>query len=275
MPNWNMNNMVVKGRNENVKNVLRFIKENYLTEKILDKPEMYGYILDFEKYLPTPKSDKGEIIDGWYDWRLENWGCKWSPYSDQYNYLIVKYKDGKVEHFDEGGYNRPDKQFEFNESNIDKLLDIVDNIQEVEFNNSFETPWGPPCAIIRNWYEKYKGIELINKYYEPGCCFAGKIGFDENDMWIDEYYEGWIDEDFTTFLLEEDFESIEWYDDIIGEMITVMYEEEKGKEFVDKLIEKVSQQLLNEKENRKCAVLITEIQNKHHEYMINKKEKGN
>ena len=58
MPNWNSNYMNVKG---NGVNVLNFIKENYNTTRVCENE--YIYILDFEKFLPTPTDDKGEIID--------------------------------------------------------------------------------------------------------------------------------------------------------------------------------------------------------------------
>ena len=48
MPNWNSNNMIVKG---NVNDVLVFVKENFRTNKnpYTDKEE-FAYILDFEEW---------------------------------------------------------------------------------------------------------------------------------------------------------------------------------------------------------------------------------
>ena len=45
MPNWNSNYMDVKSKGNNVKNVLRFIKENFSTAKVQNEPEEYIYIL--------------------------------------------------------------------------------------------------------------------------------------------------------------------------------------------------------------------------------------
>lgn len=268
MPNWNLNYMDVKGKNENVKTVLNFVKENYNTERKEGKPEELSYVLDFEKYLPTPKDDKGEIIDNWYDWRLENWGCKWSPLSDQFNHLHVIYENGESRCYEYMA--RGDEEFEFNENNIDKLLDEVDKIKEISLDVTFYTPWCPPYNIIVNWSERYKGMELVNKYYEPGCCFAGKMGFENGEQFYDEGYDGWENEEYVEFLLTEGFENIETFMEIINCYITEMYMEEKGEEFVNKLKDKVWEQLKNEKYEKNQAKLFCEIQSKYHEYISNK-----
>ena len=66
MPNWCANNLVVKG---NVKDVVRFIKENFNTKAnpYNDSSNQYDYVLDFEKFLPTPLDENGELIKDWYD----------------------------------------------------------------------------------------------------------------------------------------------------------------------------------------------------------------
>ena len=265
MPNWNVNYMDVKGKEENVKTVLNFIKENYSTEKVSEKE--YIYILDFEKFLPTPLDDKGEIIEGWYEWRYENWGCKWSPCSDQYNYLEVEYKDGKKESFDYHMEN------EFNETNIDKLLENVENINEIKLENSFYTPWCPPYSIISKWSETYKDIDLVNKYYEPGCCFAGKMGFNNEEGLYDECYDSRENEKYITFLLQEDLESIDWYIELVYDLMLEMYED-KGVEFIEKLRNKVYEQLKNEKYEFNQAKLICEICDKYDDFMTNKNKES-
>lgn len=269
MPNWNLNYMDVKGKNENVKTVLNFIKENYNTERKEGKPEELDYVLDFEKYLPTPTDDKGEIIDNWYEWRYENWGCKWSPLSDQYNHLQVVYENDDVHYYDckNSGYK---EGYEFDEKNIDKLLSEVDKIKEISLDVTFDTPWCPPYSIIVNWSERYKGIDLVNKYYEPGCCFAGKMGFENGEQFYDEGYEGWENEEFIEFLLTEEFENIETFMEMINCYITEMYKEEKGEEFVNKLKDKVWEQLKNEKCEKNQAKLFCEIQSKYMEFIDNK-----
>lgn len=271
MPNFCGNYMDVKSKGNNVKNVLRFIKENFSTEKVQNEPEEYIYILDFEKYLPTPLDEKGEIINNWYDWRIMNWGCKWSPCSEQHVFLNVKVKDCDLEIFENGVCGRPQDGYEFNEELIDKLLERND-IEEIELNISFETPWCPPFAIINRWFEEYKDEKRIdvlkNKYYEPGCCFAGIVGFDrdedENTL-IDIYHEGWIDEEYTKFLIEEDLESFDYYVEMVMDLIGEMHEKD-GKEFITNMQNKINEALVNPEAPLEYKVkLITEIQEKYNE----------
>ena len=269
MPNWNMNHVVVKSEGNNVKNVLRFIKENFSTEKVQNEPEEYIYILDFEKYLPTPLDESGEIIKDWYEWRLTNWGCKWSPCGEQQIFLNVKVKDEDLEIFENGVCGEPQDGYEFNEELIDKLLKRSD-IENIELDISFDTPWGPPFAMIKHWFEDYKDEkqidELKNKYYEPGCCFAGIVGFNgKEELWIDEYYEGWIDEDYTKFLIEEDLETMDWYIEWTMDLIKEIHEED-GEEFINKFQNKIKELLKNpEKSLDEKVKLITQIQNKYNE----------
>lgn len=271
MPNWNFNSMNVKGNGENAKNVLNFIKENYNTTRVSE--DEYIYMLDFEKFLPTPLDDKGEIIEGWYEWRYENWGCKWSPCSEQYNYLTVTYNDGSTQSYSmltAGSI----ADLEFDEKNIDKLLEDT-NIKELLLESSFETPWCPPYAIIGKWSERYKDIELVNKYYEPGCGFVGKMGFNNDEGLFDECYECNEMEPYLTYILEEGFESVDWYIDEIYMWIEEMYREEKGDEFVNALFNKVKEQIENEKDNKNIAKLICEIYDKYFDYCNNiNKEKN-
>ena len=261
MPNWNSNYMNVKG---NGVNVLNFIKENYNTTRVCENE--YIYILDFEKFLPTPLDDKGEIIDGWYEWRYENWGCKWSPCSEQFNHLTVTYNDGSTQCY--CMLTKGTEDLEFDEKNIDKLLENTSNIKEILLESSFETPWCPPHSIIVKWSERYKDIELelVNKYYEPGCAFAGKMGFNNEEGFYDECYDCSDMETYIEFLLQEGLEDIDWYLELILGYIEDMYLEEKGKEFVDKLYNKITEQLENEKSNSNKAKLICEIFDKHNEY---------
>ena len=87
----------------------------------------------------------------WYDWRLQNWGCKWD--ADCYNF-----------------------EFAIRETFGNDLVNVRIN---------FSTPWSPPS----NWFDALtdvcmdKGIYMELRYSEEGMGFAGTYFFDDNKMW--------------------------------------------------------------------------------------------
>jgi hypothetical protein len=101
--------------------------------------------LSFETTVPEPTGitnlnlilKKGK--DYWYNWQLENWGCKWGPYTDStYVGDIETHKNGKG-----------------------KLV------------YTFETPWSPPTAWIVNTSRLFPTLKFENYCDEPGNCFRG------------------------------------------------------------------------------------------------------
>ena len=70
MPNWCTNEIDVDFDTAAEYNAF---KEFALTEIVGDT------ILDFSKIIPPPEKFAGDNpAEGWYEWRLENWGTKWS-----------------------------------------------------------------------------------------------------------------------------------------------------------------------------------------------------
>ena len=85
MPNWCNNDLTVTGKKADIDKMLEAIKGTGDGSKVIP--------FDFEKVLPTPKelldepapaeknkAKANEIQYGakdWYDWRVNNWGCKW------------------------------------------------------------------------------------------------------------------------------------------------------------------------------------------------------
>ena len=136
MPNWCINNLSVKGE---PKLVIQFINENFLTQKVQKEPVEYIYILDFEKFLPTPLDEKGEIFDDWYNWRCKNWGTKWSASSWQTSYLNIT-----GEGMEEMEMNNQQEDT-FNEETIKRLIEqIPSEYTEATLQCSFDTAWCPP-----------------------------------------------------------------------------------------------------------------------------------
>ena len=71
MPN-HCNNQLTLASGENILNVLN----PYLTLKGED-----DYTFDFEKIVPEPEA----VGESWYDWRVQNWGTKWTGYDGRFN----------------------------------------------------------------------------------------------------------------------------------------------------------------------------------------------
>lgn len=66
MPNWCHNHLEITGEAEHLAQ-LNWEQQGFFDHKV--EPQQ----LLFAQYLPQPK----DIGKYWYDWRLENWGCKW------------------------------------------------------------------------------------------------------------------------------------------------------------------------------------------------------
>ena len=263
MPNWNMNNLKVKGE---PKLVLQFIQENYLTQKVKKEKEEYVYILDFEKILPTPLKENGEIIDEWYTWRYQNWGTKWSASSWQVNYLDITGEGMDDVELDD------QKDDSFNEETIVRLSkELPKEYTEALLQCSFDTAWCPPEGMFRLWKEKYKplGLNLSISFYEPGCCFAGEMSFDEDNCTEECYGEDEMK--YIAYLLEEGWECIDFYIDEVFYMLEYM-NKDKGNEFVDKLQKLVAQKINEAPTNLERAMLICDIFDNFRNYEPEKKE---
>lgn len=125
MPNWCENIVTVTGPAETLKTFVEFVKG----KNDNDSPLSFS----FESVLPTPPN---LLNEGWYEWRLENWGTKWDL-SDMDEEEIIP----------EDGYCRW----------------------------SFYTAWGPAdgiCTILR---DKFPDLHISWFYHEPGCEIAGYL----------------------------------------------------------------------------------------------------
>lgn len=61
MPNWCMNTIEISGDKDKINKFHKFLEEN----------EGKNW---FDFFLPMPKEQE----ETWYEWSLENWGCKWN-----------------------------------------------------------------------------------------------------------------------------------------------------------------------------------------------------
>lgn len=93
----------------------------------------------------------------WYDWRCNNWGCKWNVSADTCSVFI-------------------------NDDCIECL---------------FDTPWGPPVNWFTQLCSTFPNIEMTLSYYEPGMYFAGELSADMNGSYTytevpEENFNGFV-----------------------------------------------------------------------------------
>ena len=251
MPNWNSNRLSVKG---NVLHVLQFIDENFNND-LNEKKNKYDYVLDFETFLPTPKDENGDIIDSWYEWRNKEWGCKWSPLSEQIIRLIIYKEDGTTEHLTITNTGEGD---EFNHKHLEELFNTEDDSDlTAHLEVLFDTPWCPPTGIFVKWIEKYTELDFRLTFYEPGCCFAGEFN-NKNKEFNDEYYGTEDEISYIQFILNEGFEELDYYKMILEDILDEINKDE-DREFANRLVEKVCQTLDELEDNFSRAMLIVDI----------------
>jgi hypothetical protein len=129
-----MNMLQVEGDNSRLNEFM----EQVVGPEIKEPDQGKQSLLDFESIKPTPKhliDENNPMEQGWYQWRLANWGTKWS--------------------IDPDG--------------------LVRNTSENQVCYSFDTAWGPPLEMIRYLSEIFPDLEFQITYFEQGNCFAGQL----------------------------------------------------------------------------------------------------
>jgi len=119
MPNWCSNRATITGPAPVIREITEILNQD-------DTPLLNWMV-------PEPKDN-----EGWYDWRINNWGTKWDI-SDVY--------------------------FE-NQAEEDSI----------EF--SFSSPWGPPIEAFQTWAAADGRVQFHLEYWEPGVGFVGSSSFD-------------------------------------------------------------------------------------------------
>ena len=260
IPNWCANSMIVKGNGKDVKT---FIKENFRSNAYGENKDKIIYELDFEQFDPTPLDENGGIINDWYNWRLEHWGCKWSACGDQIINLEVDI-DGEENRYYDLHTDKDDEMF--SEDLIDGLDD--NSNMKLELQCYYDTPWGPPEGIFMQWYEKYKelDLEVSLKFYEPGMVFAGELWFSKDHNRI-IYIDDTDRVEWVKYLLKEDWESVDWYIEECSDMIREMEDEKVAEQLVPKVTE-----VLSTANNEQAAVLIADIMDKYMKWLKESKQ---
>ena len=141
MPNWCHNRVVISHMEaQPIKELADIFQKNQPFATLVPQPDWENTPND-KGELPVV-SDLGLEFDGkqdlrWYDWRLDNWGCKW----------------------------------DLNEGDVTVKLSEDKTILQMWF----ETPWGPPDKIKEHIDNMNDGFEIEWHWDEPGMGSAGYL----------------------------------------------------------------------------------------------------
>lgn len=203
MPNYCENTLTVTGSKKDVEKFLNKYVSIDLGYYPNEGPIGINHILDFEKVLPTPLKEDGNITDDWYNWRIENWGTKWNAI-ENYSFEVC-------------------------------CVDNIDNIPILEVYMDFATAWAPPIGVYEKIAENFKDTDLNIKatYHECGCGFAGEMEFEGGEV-IEDLLMEYISNDdvnninYYAYLMEKGYENSDWLCDeiqIMGDRINIEEEE--------------------------------------------------
>lgn len=112
MPNWCSNRLFVSGPSEDVERMRREVRSSK------------DVVFDLEMILPTPRDlMQGQ---GWYDWRVSNWGTKWDVDDAQ----MERISSNELEYSFESAWSPP--------SSVIKALGV--NFPSLKFSLSYDEP---------------------------------------------------------------------------------------------------------------------------------------
>jgi hypothetical protein len=168
MPNWCLNRLVVSHSDSSVLD--RFVKA-------------YNRGTVCNEFLPEPNDldqNDGMGPNGWWTWRIENWGTKWDIGADE-------------------GTDREEWH--------GRKAQVVNN----EVICSFDSAWAPPIGLYKEL--ALLGFRVAASYFEPGMSFCGEW-IDGTDNYI-EYGNNkslitkqiWEDYNLTEFFADDEVEA--------------------------------------------------------------------
>ena len=152
MPNWCANDLYISAMNKH--------KLDAFAQKVGLK-DRGSATFDYGKILPEPDYEKVEVLptfptitghnkpvdssQAWWDWRVQNWGCKWNI-----NELDIPPIWGKWEQYGDH--------------------------KDVHYIHiQFESPWSPPEPVIIAAGEQHPELVFALHYFEPGVGFEGEL----------------------------------------------------------------------------------------------------
>lgn len=150
MPNHITNYLSVSGTSENVE---LFKKENSKTNDNDDNENVEERTLSFHFVVPEPDwstqtTSTGFTMfsdNGWYGWRVKNWGTKWDAYDTEDIFI-----------------EKPDTESDKSES-------------LVIYHYTFKTAWAPPYPWLIEAAKKYPELSFELKWYDEDYPECGMI----------------------------------------------------------------------------------------------------
>lgn len=130
MPNWCYQTLEISGDPKQLNKLLKKIEVT--KSEAQDESDVTPF--SFDNVIPMPKHllfDKGQ---GWYEWRIANWGTKWQPSINVAN--VGEWEGGSI-YFD------------------------------------FDTAWSPPTPIIEALITEFKKLEFHWRYWEESYEYWG------------------------------------------------------------------------------------------------------
>lgn len=142
--------------------------------------------LTFDKIIPTPTTGTGEIIDDWYNWRLEHWGgCKSEP-----EIIVNELCAG----FEADTFKTIKVYSDFHKKTPLEVKNALENLSQhglISWECKFEIDWGFPIDIFNKVVEDYKDeIEILSIAYvcDADAGILGKWNVIDGKVSYLEYY---------------------------------------------------------------------------------------
>jgi hypothetical protein len=154
MPNWCDGEVDIYGTSQDLKAILAQAgRGTYKVETDWDKEAQkyknvseHPNVFSFENFHPTPP----ELLEGegWYNWRIANWGTKWDLAQGELSFTEIVPNDD------------PAKPFDW------------------RIGLGFQTAWSPALDLFEKISEQYPEVYIEYRYIEEGMSFFGITTFE-------------------------------------------------------------------------------------------------
>ena len=139
----------------------RFLVKELYDNLSKEEPQFCQVVvpMPFEQWLAPKTRCEGFEVEGWYDWRVKNWGTKWDVVDVEMTQSLLLHDDEDQE---PSGMN-------------------------ASFSFNCWTAWSPPVPVWDKLYEM--GISVDADYQDEGMMFEGRYVNGEDECWEPEIEE--------------------------------------------------------------------------------------